>query len=583
MSEESPEAKVHLLTKVRAVVCPMLVNLIVGSYYCYSNINPYVAAYLSAKAEERGDAEVTEADTLLIMPVWLFFQSVFAILSVRLADYLGYWMLNLVAFFCAALTHLAASYVTSFTAFILVYGVGTGVFIGTGYLPALYISWTYFPQRKSVVTGAILFCSGISGVILSPLTTMIANPDNVAVQDIRSNSDVYNRVPSLFRFMAGYFGALALVATLLQPRPLQSRRLQAKTALRRELKAEMRRSGTVNEERREDLRTRIHELDLAAELHLPAELRCLERNELLNEVKTGLAEQAGLMLGQLGEDRVEDLVRHNVVIREIASIAKSRDPTSVKQLSLLAETGGAGETRLLRLPGAGTSGTELVVEVDTNECPTFMAGVRSGVFLHLCAMAFCVSMYNYFLNASWKKFYPTQFEVEDSKFALLLSIGALSNSLFRLGIGLLLVKLSFKTLYLANVAIAAVSAFSVCRVATGYDLGAVYLALAFGGLGAQVTLFPTICVKVFGATVGPRIYPCVFFLFSAASLSQYTVLKLAGDRYELMCRIFGAVSVLGFALGACFNPDRDWSKEIKAHRARQASEEARLAQGSEPR
>ena len=46
------DERVSTLTKVRALVCPMLVNLSIGSYYAFSNINPYVAKHLKSKPED---------------------------------------------------------------------------------------------------------------------------------------------------------------------------------------------------------------------------------------------------------------------------------------------------------------------------------------------------------------------------------------------------------------------------------------------------------------------------------------------------------------------------------------------------
>lgn len=45
--ESSEElSRVPRWRKVRAVLCASLVNLMIGTYYFYSNVNGYVAAYL---------------------------------------------------------------------------------------------------------------------------------------------------------------------------------------------------------------------------------------------------------------------------------------------------------------------------------------------------------------------------------------------------------------------------------------------------------------------------------------------------------------------------------------------------------
>ena len=64
--DEIEEVKRSKNTGYIAVVCAMLGNLMIGSYYCYSNMNPYVAAYLRSF-----DPSITSKDTLVILPIWL--------------------------------------------------------------------------------------------------------------------------------------------------------------------------------------------------------------------------------------------------------------------------------------------------------------------------------------------------------------------------------------------------------------------------------------------------------------------------------------------------------------------------------
>lgn len=520
----------------------MMGNLIIGSYYCYSNINPYLAAYLNSKSLERSGHAITQTDTLLVMPIWLVTQSAFSILAVRLADKVGYWILNLLSFSAFALINLLASYITDYSIFILVYGFGSGMAIGFGYLPALYISWTYFPEKKSVVTGAILFCAGISGVILSPITTRIANPDNRDLRDIDQYPDVYNNVPYLLRFLAVYFGSLALVGGLLQPPPYKPK------------------------EKKNNFRSTL-EQPIAPVLPnnnmlLGKDVSRVQRRELTREFDLNFGEVNALLVGQLDNAKVENLVRYNENIKEMVRLATQ--VVNIPPMSALMEK---IPTEKIEINQPPTSILDMADKIESQECPSMKAAVLSLPFLLLCILAYCCSMYNYWLNSAWKKFFPTKFDVADSEMALLLSIGAFSNSLFRLFMGLLLTKFSFKTLYLVNVTIATVSAFTVNHLATEYYRGAIYLALAFGGLGTQITLMPTICLKLFGGTYGPKIYPCVFFLFSAASMTQYGVLKLAHDNYQLMCTIFGSVSAVGLVLGIFFRQHHDWTAAIAKEKA----------------
>lgn len=526
----------HILTKIRAIVCPMLVNLCIGSYYCFSNINPYVAAYLNSKSEDG----VLETDTLLVMPVWLVTQSVFAILSVRIADKIGYWTLNLCAFMAFALVNLLASYTTTLLQLVLVYGFLTGIAIGCGYLPALFISWTYFPNKKSVVTGAILFCAGVSGVILGPVTTYIANPNNIDIKKIRESPEVYDNVPKLFRFLAIYFGTIAAVSCLLQPPPYKPEEDENNNSTLRQILAP---KGSLAEAAGTDV-TKVIRLELAKEVQANPQ-----------------GDEAALVLGQLTDKKVEELVRDNENIKSMVRLATQQ--IKIPEMSVIKK---AEEHKTV---------LEVIQEIEVNECPSMKAALLSSSFWHLCIMAYLCSMYNYFLNAVWKKFFPTLFDVKDSDMALLLSIGAFSNSIFRLFVGLLLVKVPFKYIFLANAFTATVSSWTVNHLATSYPIGIIYIIFEFGGFGTNSTLLPNICLKVFGASYGPRIYPCVYLMFSLASLTQYLVLKLAGaePNWLFLCRLLGTVTFTGFMLAVFFKPSRNWTPEIQKHKAELASKE----------
>lgn len=589
------KSKVHILVKIRAVVCPMLVMFCVGSYYCFSNINPYVAAYLNSKS----DTEITDTDTLLVMPVWIITQSIFAIISVRLADSIGFWTLNIFAFSMFSLMNLLASYVTSYNLFIIVYGLLTGFSIGIGYLPALYISWTYFPDMKPLVTGAILFCAGISGIVLSPLTTLITNPNNVDLKLIRDTPEVYNNVPRMFRIMSAIFAGITLVGGLLQPTPY------------------------VSETTKEDL------IDVRATKELfGRDVTNILKLELIRDLNNAPTSQNAMIIGQMTDEAIEQLaltspnVKRMVTerLRSMSSIRGTRNfqlkveesgPREERKSGLKDDEKSQEKRPTLESPLIGAedkmesevsaskvresaedtqkrqSSNALVVnsprrtanfdpqtergyslvlaaeELETYDCPSMAAAAFSWPFLNVCILAFCCSMYNYFLNAAWKKLYPHQFDVDDTKMSLLLSIGALCNSIFRLGVGILLMRFSFKTLYLINIVIAVFNSLTILQLATTYEVGAIYLGFAFGGLGTQITLFPTICLKLFGPVVGPKIYPCAFFMFSAASMCQYMVLKLANENWQLITRIFAGVTIVGLIFAIPFKQEYDWRPVIQ--------------------
>lgn len=521
--------KPHILTKIRAIICPMLGMFCSGSFFCFSNTNPYVAAYLNSKSP----IEITDTDTLLVMPVWMIALSIFCIISVKLADTLGYWSLNLIAFALFALMNLLASFVTNYTLFIFVYGFLAGSCVGLGYLPSLYIAWTYFPNQKSIVNGSVLFCSGISGMILSPITTMIINPTNVDLSMIRDSPEVYNNVPRMFRIMSVIFGSIALVSGLLQPRPYEQKSAEFVVEEIKEVKAEL--GDDLGNNLKEEL---INDLNKAPNSTITSNLS--------GEENIGRNEEIGFLNSDIDSSFLNSIECND---KTITTVNKGDDQ----------------------------DGDLTAQDIEILDCPNMKTALLSWPFMNVCLLAFCCSIYNYFLSSSWKKLYPSKFDVDDSKMALLLTIGALSNSCFRFGIGVLLMYFSFKTIYIINIIIALVNSLTVLHFATSYNIGALYLFFAFGGVGVQLTVFPTICLQLFGPVIGSRIFPFVCLIFAISSMSQYAILKIVGEDWQLVINIQTGVTIIGLMLAIPFKQQHDWRSAIELIKKREVDKAKRTS------
>ena len=121
-------------------------------------------------------------------------------------------------------------------------------------------------------------------------------------------------------------------------------------------------------------------------------------------------------------------------------------------------------------------------------------------------MSICCSIYPYFLNSNWKVYNQTRLtDISDSKVLFILRFGAVANYSIRLLIFVLLLKIDITLIYYFIIVLSLIGAFTIGEMLKTYELGVVYIMLAYMGLGTQVTLFPTICTKVFGSTVGPKV------------------------------------------------------------------------------
>jgi MFS family permease len=302
---ESGKPVIPTGTKYRALFCAMGVNLLIGSYYTYSNMYEYVNFHLKKHNPWLSD---DGSDTKLVLPVWLIIQSCCAILSVRVAELIGYRTLNWIAFMAFVANNGLMIFVTDYWVYVAVYGVMNGIAIGFGYLPALYTAWTYFPDKKSLATGVILFCAGMSASIASPIVTMIVNPNKV-----KSNSqEVVDRVPLLFTYLTIGYGVIALVACTFQPPPFKSEISKERDELRRKL------TLIANGPEKDQLQTRIRGMSVVNAFNnkiTERELAAAGKEYIVRRTmfhKVGEAD--ALMLGQMKLDQIEEIVAHTTGI-----------------------------------------------------------------------------------------------------------------------------------------------------------------------------------------------------------------------------------------------------------------------------
>lgn len=531
-------------TKYRALLCAMAVNLLIGSYYTYSNMYMYVGNYLRTKNDWL-DPENNKVK--MIMPIWLITQSSFSVLSVRIGQKIGYKTLNFIAFVWFTINNVIMIFVENFYVYVLVYGVSNGIAIGFGYLPALYTAWTYFPDKKSVATGLILFCAGMSASVFSPLVTRLVNPDNLDI----NHPDVTKNVPKMWTILSIIYGSITLVACTLQPPPFESDTLKEKKVLKKKL------AVTQNSEAKNEIQGRIRGMSVVGAMNQKITDKDLQavNKEIIARAGPQAAEEA-MLVGQLEGDAIEDIVHNTGVFTfrktDLAGLEKFANHHGQKEDSLIGDKD--QEDEIYRLSK----------EIQEQACPSFTFGLLSKTFLMLGIMSFCCSMYNYFLLLCWKTIFKVTLSLDDQKLSFLLSIGAVANSSFRVIVGLLLLKLTFKQIYFALVSVIICSSFSFYSTVptTGSPIiGSIYLFFAFAGLGTMVTIFPTICVKAFGSDVGSKLYPCIYLCFSFSNLTCYLITSYVTD-FETMFYIFGGFAVVGLLTAVLFNPEPSWHEAM---------------------
>ena len=593
-------ALVPMSTKVRSVICASICNFMIGAYYFFSNINSYVAAYI-----HQYDETVTSKDTLLIMPLYIVMQSIGSILSIKLSAKYGYSMVSNVSYAIFALGSLIMVFVTNYWMFVFIYGFMNGLVIGTGYMPALCIAWTYFPDKKSIITGVSLFTAGFSASILSPMSTAIVNPNNV--KDYEKDPAVYNRVPLLFFCLFLLYGGLVAVGALLQPPPFESQAIKELKKLEEIDKMNKKDNQEVDKKERElsIVSNSPHSIDRPIKTPLlendhqnaeagghnqhitKREMRQVVNEELKNDMRGYVPPEEALAMANMSNT---DLANMAITKKSVQALVQDRS-NELRQSIRASFNRGHDVRKSIRMRqqdhafSAKYNEMEAMVNDILNkptkvmpsieddktfkrsipqmaggECPSIKFGLKSWPFICLCVMAYSCSIYNYFMNSVWKQFYVTKIEVSDSQMALILTYGAFANSIVRVMSGLALQTYDFKYIYLLLVCSTAFCCFTINFTLVSYFIGIIYSMTVFGGIGVQVTIFPTVCTKVFGPVVGPKMFPFVFSFFSMANLTQYFMLKCTDD-WGFMFVTYGIIACIGIAFGVIFDSNPDWREQ----------------------
>ena len=109
----------------------------------------------------------------------------------------------------------AASFLTNFWAFLVVFGGGYGVAGGIIYMIPIVAGWEYFPNRKGMVSGVIISGFSCAGLIFNQISTALANPTNASPTDDYYGKEVYERVPRMLRILTLCWGALLAAGFIL--------------------------------------------------------------------------------------------------------------------------------------------------------------------------------------------------------------------------------------------------------------------------------------------------------------------------------------------------------------------------------
>lgn len=196
------------------------------------------------------------------------------------------------------------------------------------------------------------------------------------------------------------------------------------------------------------------------------------------------------------------------------------------------------------------------------EVLTFKGALLSKTTIHIWAMLLFSASYVLYVSNVFKSYGSDSFS-NDRFLTTVGSCGAILNGISRPVWTIFQDKLGFKSVYgfmiMIQIPLAAYFPMSIHSEISFFF--AVCLSLTC--LGGHFSMFPTVCVKVYGPKIGPQVYGFIFSAFSVGTVLTTTVQKHYQQTwgYSNIFLMLSAMSAVSLAL--CFLFDETPQHEFK--------------------
>eukprot|EP00904_Undaria_pinnatifida_P002840 jgi/Undpi1/12557/HiC_scaffold_6.g02226.m1 len=200
---------------VLGVLGGALCHLVLGTTYCWGNFVPYVPSKLQCFGDYPGCSDASYvlpgafvAQTLT-MPLGPYFQ---ARIGCQATTALG----------CAimALGVFLSSFAPNLATFMFCYSFLFGAGVGLAYTAPMVNGWKWFPEKKGLVSGAVVAGFGAGGFVFNQVGTSIINPKGLNSVGGVYPDEVYANFPSMLRKLALIYVIVAGIGALaIRPPP----------------------------------------------------------------------------------------------------------------------------------------------------------------------------------------------------------------------------------------------------------------------------------------------------------------------------------------------------------------------------
>ena len=197
---------------ISSVISAIIINIVCGSLYSWSGINGYYISYL--KNTDSPNVEIK--DGYFFMPIITFTSMCFSPLVAVVEEKIGVKYISLVSTIIIITTNIFLYHSTNIF-YIYGYMILYGLFNSMNYMPLIKNCLFYFPNKKGLINGFILFGYGTSSLIYNSIADYLINPN---YRQINSNTgffdkEISNNVKKYLMFFNLFNGALSVIGFLI--------------------------------------------------------------------------------------------------------------------------------------------------------------------------------------------------------------------------------------------------------------------------------------------------------------------------------------------------------------------------------
>ena len=197
---------------ILSVMSGIIMNMVCGSLYSWSGINGYYISYL----RNTGSPTIEIKDGYFFMPIITFTSMCVSPIVAIINGKKGVKIISLISTFLIFITNIV---LYNSTNVIYVYGcmIFYGIINSMNYMPVIKNCLFYFPEKKGLINGFILFGYGTSSLIYNSIADYLINPSYHQINPSTGffDFDIAINVKKYLKFFTIFNGIISILSYLL--------------------------------------------------------------------------------------------------------------------------------------------------------------------------------------------------------------------------------------------------------------------------------------------------------------------------------------------------------------------------------